>query len=53
MWPKVIFLYPTAIVALICALGMWCIDDRTHDPTKSLRTAVDAKRMAEAHDILE
>ena len=23
VWPKVIFLYPTAIVALICWAGMW------------------------------
>ena len=43
MWPKVIFLYPTAIVALICALGMSIIHDRTHDPTKPLKTAVDAE----------
>ncbi len=40
MWPKVIFLYPTAIVALICYFGMWMIDDRTHDPTKPLARAV-------------
>jgi hypothetical protein len=40
MWPKVIFLYPTAIVALICALGMSIIHDHTHDPTKPLNTAV-------------
>ncbi len=40
MWPKVIFLYPTAIVALICAAGMSIIDNRTHDPTKPLRDAV-------------
>jgi hypothetical protein len=40
MWPKVIFLYPTAIVALICAAGMSIINDRTHDPTKPLITAV-------------
>ena len=37
MWPKVIFLYPTAIVALICRLGMSIIHDRTHDPTKPLK----------------
>ena len=43
MWPKVIFLYPTAIVALICAVGMSIIHDRTHDPTKPLKSAVDAK----------
>jgi hypothetical protein len=40
MWPKVIFLYPTAIVALICAAGMSIIHDRTHDPTKPLSQAV-------------
>jgi hypothetical protein len=43
MWPKVIFLYPTAIVALICALGMSIIHDHTHDPTKPLNTAVHEK----------
>jgi hypothetical protein len=43
MWPKVIFLYPTAIVALICAFGMSIINDRTHDPTKPLKTAVHQK----------
>jgi hypothetical protein len=45
MWPKVIFLYPTAIVALICAVGMSIIHDRTHDPTKSLKAAVSAKHL--------
>ena len=39
-WPKVIFLYPTAIVALICWAGMWMIHDRTHDPTRSLKDAI-------------
>ncbi len=37
MWPKVIFLYPTAIVSLICALGMQIIGDRVHDPARPLR----------------
>ena len=45
MWPKVIFLYPTAIVALICALGMSIIHDRTHDPTKPLSEAVDSRQL--------
>lgn len=40
MWPKVIFLYPTALVALFCFFGMAMIDDRTHDPTKPLERAV-------------
>ena len=47
MWPKVIFLYPTAIVALICWLGMWIIDDHTHDPTKPLNKAVAAKYLSQ------
>lgn len=47
MWPKVIFLYPTAIVALICAMGMQIIHDQTHDPTKSLKTAVDQKYLTQ------
>ena len=50
MWPKVIFLYPTAIVSLICALGMSIIHDRTHDPTKPLKTAVDAKYLTQDDD---
>ena len=52
MWPKVIFLYPTAIVALICALGMSIIHDRTHDPTKSLKSAVEAKYLTQDNDSL-
>ena len=50
MWPKVIFLYPTALVALICAAGMSIIHDRTHDPTKPLKTAVDAKYLTPGSD---
>jgi hypothetical protein len=51
-WPKVIFLYPTAIVALICALGMSVIHDRTHDPTKSIKAAVDPKHLTPEHNVL-
>jgi hypothetical protein len=49
MWPKVIFLYPTAIVALLCAGGMSIIHDRTHDPTKPLSAAVDPKHLPPSH----
>ena len=45
VWPKVIFLYPTAIVALICWAGMWMNHDRTHDPTRPLKDAM--KNIAE------
>jgi hypothetical protein len=48
-WPKVIFLYPTALMALVCWAGMWMIHDRTHDPTKSLKDAVDPKYLAAEH----
>jgi hypothetical protein len=41
MWPKVIFLYPTAIVALVCAMGMHIIGDRVNDPSR---------RASELHD---
>src|SRR5262249_20481639 len=36
MWPKVIYLYPAAIVALICAIGMLAIERRvnTLNPSK-------------------
>src|SRR3954468_1803569 len=34
-WPKVIYIFPSAIVALICAFGMWSLKDKTYDPTKS------------------
>jgi hypothetical protein len=43
MWPKVVFLYPTAIVALLCSIGMASIHDHTHDPTKPLKTAIDVE----------
>ncbi|MFI5455229.1 MAG: hypothetical protein ACHRXM_07225 [Isosphaerales bacterium] len=49
MWPKVIFLYPTAIVALICFAGMWMIQDRTQDPTKPLHQAVEKRRLTAEH----
>ncbi len=49
VWPKVIFLYPTAIVALICWAGMWINHDRTIDPRRPLRDAVDAKHLAAEH----
>ena len=32
-WPKVIYIFPSAIVALICAIGMWSLKDKTYDPT--------------------
>jgi hypothetical protein len=49
MWPKVIFLYPTALVALICAFGMSIIHDRMLDPTKPLKAAVPATHLSPGH----
>src|SRR3954454_19435447 len=34
-WPKVIYIFPSAIVALICAIGMWSLKDKTYDPTQA------------------
>src|SRR5271165_3402444 len=51
-WPKVIFLYPTAIVSLICYLGMWANGDRTQDPTKPLREAVNVHQLSPEHQSL-
>ena len=34
-YPKVIFMFPTLIVALICGLGMWIIGGTTADPSKA------------------
>jgi hypothetical protein len=51
MWPKVIFLYPTAIVALICSIGMMMIQDRTHDPTKPIKAAIDPKHLTPDHTL--
>jgi hypothetical protein len=34
MWPKVIYIFPSAIVALICALGMVSLQNKTYDPSK-------------------
>jgi hypothetical protein len=47
MWPKVIFLYPTAIVSLICALGMQINHNRTHDITHPIGEAVDEKYLVQ------
>jgi hypothetical protein len=33
MWPKMIYIFPSAIVALICSIGMWSLKDKRHDPT--------------------
>jgi hypothetical protein len=41
-WPKVIYIFPSAIVSLICAIGMWTLKNETHDPTKPMPGAAQA-----------
>jgi hypothetical protein len=38
-FPKVIFIFPTLIAALICGIGMRIIGDHTDDPIKAAQTA--------------
>src|SRR6476646_4591193 len=33
-YPKVIYIFPTLIVSLICGIGMKMIDNRTEDPSR-------------------
>ena len=35
MWPKVIYIFPSAIVALICSVGMFSLQNKSYDPTKT------------------
>jgi hypothetical protein len=34
MWPKVVYLYPTLIVSLVCWAGMWTLIGHMADPSK-------------------
>lgn len=35
-YPKIIFIWPTLVTAIICSIGMAVLGDRTTDPTKEL-----------------
>ncbi len=51
MYPKVIYLFPTLVVSLICWAGMWMIaEKRLADPSKS--TPVVAGAPADAGDVV-
>jgi hypothetical protein len=39
-YPKIIFIIPTLVAALICGIGMTIIRDRTIDPTKGMQEKV-------------
>jgi hypothetical protein len=40
-WPKVIYIFPSALVALVCAIGMWFIEkrDNTLNPSQAIPSA--------------
>ena len=42
-YPKLIFIFPTMIVALICGIGMKLVGDKTTDPIKIEKAEVAAK----------
>ncbi|WP_165250532.1 hypothetical protein [Paludisphaera soli] len=52
MWPKVIYIFPSAIVALICAVGMYWLPNKTYDasvpPTPVIVDDATAKANANA-----
>lgn len=39
MWPKVIYIFPSAVVSLICAIGMWALPDKEYDPSRGPEVA--------------
>ncbi len=41
-YPKIIFIFPTLIMSLICGFGMVFISDQTNDPRKGLDSAKEA-----------
>ena len=59
IWPKMIYIFPSAIVALICAIGMWSLKEKHYDPTDPTpavttttttpTTGTDAKAADSAH----
>ncbi len=48
-YPKVIYIFPTMIVALICGIGMWMIQDRIENPVKVAKAAA----VTQSKDIVE
>lgn len=48
MWPKVIYIFPSAIVSLICAIGMWALPDKEYDPSRGPEVVTAAGGDAEA-----
>ncbi len=44
-YPKLIFMFPTLVAALICGIGMTLIGDKTADPIKTEKAAIKAKAL--------
>jgi hypothetical protein len=42
-WPKLIFMFPTLLAALVCGVGMSLIGNRTEDPLKQPQVVVKAE----------
>lgn len=47
MWPKVIYIFPSAVVSLICAIGMWALPDKEYDPSRGPEVVTAAGENAE------
>ncbi|WP_165070082.1 hypothetical protein [Paludisphaera rhizosphaerae] len=47
MWPKVIYIFPSAIVALFCALGMYMLREKLYDPSEPHEHGVVQKAVAD------
>ncbi len=50
-YPKLIFIFPTMIAALICGIGMELIGDRTTDPIK-VEKAQEAAKEAKGEPVV-
>lgn len=53
MWPKVIYIFPSAIVSLICAIGMWALPDKAYDRSSGPNSGPAAVAEADAGAVAE
>lgn len=51
MWPKVIYIFPSAVVALICAMGMWALPNKAYDPSTGPGTVASQPAAEAAADV--
>jgi hypothetical protein len=52
-YPKLVFIYPTMIAALICGIGMKLVGDKTADPIKESKAAAEAQVAAGEREVSE